>query len=346
MEKQIVSKAFLIFLIIVIVYAVFRVFQPFIDEILVATILVSVFYAPYEYLTKKFKEHKRLAALVMCILVALLVILPLVNFIAYAAQRSIDGYGRTVEYINNIQVDSSRYGNYLDRFNTLGIGKETVKDVAVDVVKKVNDWLVGGATSFIKSTTGFFISLVLIIFTMYFFFVDGKNMIEKIMYWTPFPNKYDKEIFKKFRDVSYSTMISTFVTAFIQGLIGAIGFFVVGLPAFFAGIAMGLLALLPYIGSAFVWFPSGIYLLVVGKIWQGIFLLAWGAGVVSTIDNIIRAYIIKGKAQVHPIFIIFSILGGIALFGFWGIIFGPLIISLAVTVLHIYELEYGKLLEK
>ncbi len=109
---------------------------------------------------------------------------------------------------------------------------------------------------------------------------------------------------------------------------------------------MGFLLLLPYFGATLVWFPIAIYLLATGQVWQGIFLLAWGAGVVATSDNLIRAYIIKGKAQVHPIFVIFSIFGGISLFGFWGVIFGPLIISLAVTVLHIFELEYGDILER
>ena len=121
---------------------------------------------------------------------------------------------------------------------------------------------------------------------------------------------------------------------------------IVGLPAFFPGLLMGFLALLPYIGTGFIWFPAGIYLLVIGKIWQGIFMLIWGFGVISTVDNAIRAYMIKGKAEVHPIFVIFSLLGGISLFGFWGILFGPLIISLAVTIMHIYELEYAEVLEK
>jgi predicted PurR-regulated permease PerM len=109
---------------------------------------------------------------------------------------------------------------------------------------------------------------------------------------------------------------------------------------------MAFLSLLPYFGSGLVWFPVSIYLLVTGQIWQGIFLMAWGMALVGTIDNLIRAYLIKGKAQVHPIFVIFSILGGIILFGFWGIVFGPLFISLAVTILHIYEMEYESVLEK
>jgi predicted PurR-regulated permease PerM len=74
--------------------------------------------------------------------------------------------------------------------------------------------------------------------------------------------------------------------------------------------------------------------------------MIWGAAIVGVVDNLIRAYMIKGESSVHPIFIIFSILGGISLFGFWGVIFGPLIISIAVTILHIYELEYETVLEK
>ena len=346
MERHYISKIFLIFLIIVVIYACYRIFAPFLDEILAATILVTVFYAPYERLVKFFRGRKSIAALIMCLLVALLVILPLTNFIVYAAQRSVVGYERILTFVNENKLEGIIQDGYLDKVNVLGLSSDTARDVIIDIAKKVNDWLVSGAANFIKGTTNFLISLVLIIFTMFFFFTDGKRMVEKITSWTPLSDKYSKEIFKKFRDVSYSTMASTFVTAIVQGIIGAIGFIIVGLPAFFAGIAMGFLSLLPYIGAGFVWFPVGIYLLVVGKIWQGIFLLIWGAAVISTVDNLIRAYIIKGKAQVHPIFIIFSILGGIALFGFWGIIFGPLIISLAVTVLHIYELEYGKALEK
>lgn len=136
------------------------------------------------------------------------------------------------------------------------------------------------------------------------------------------------------------TILSTFVTATAQGIVGAIGFAIVGFPAFLAGILVGLLSLLPYLGSMIFYVPVGIYYLLVGQVWQGIFVFLWGAIVIGNIDNVIRAYMIKGKAQVNPIFVIFSILGGISLFGFWGVILGPLIIAIAVTIFHIYELEF------
>lgn len=346
MNKDFIAKIFLIFLIILVMLACYLIFKPFLIEILAATILVSVFYTPYQWLVKKFHGRKNLASLIMCLLIILIVIIPAINLIIYGAQKSVIAYTDTINFLNRSDLDGIIKDNIFQKANLLGIDRENLKVFILDIAKKSSNWFVDGAKSLVKGTTNFFISLIIIIFTMFFFFVDGERMLEKIMYWTPLPNKYDREIFKKFRDVSYSTMVSTFVTAIAQGLLGAVGFIVIGLPAFFAGILMVFLSLLPYIGSAFVWFPVGIYLLIVGKIWQGIFLLIWGGVVVSMVDNLIRAYIIKGKAQVHPIFIILSILGGISLFGFWGLFLGPLIISITVTILHIYELEYGEVLEK
>lgn len=171
-------------------------------------------------------------------------------------------------------------------------------------------------------------------------------MLEKLMYLTPLPNKYDLEIFKKFKDVSYSTFVSTFVVAIAQGILGAIGFIIIGFPAFFAGIAIAFISILPYVGSVIITVPIAVYLLAIGNVWQGVFMLIWGLGVVANVDNLIRAYMIKGKSEVHPIFLIFSILGGIVLFGFWGVVIGPLVIALAITIIHIYELEYRGVLEK
>jgi predicted PurR-regulated permease PerM len=172
-------------------------------------------------------------------------------------------------------------------------------------------------------------------------------MLEKLMYWTPLPDKYDHLIFRKFKDVSYTVFLSTFAVAAAQAALCAIAFSIVGLPAFFPAIATALLSMIPFFGAYLVWIPASIYLLLTGQIWQGIFMIIWGAGLISTIDNVIRMYMIKGKAQVHPLFVLFSVLGGITVFGFWGVVIGPLIISLTVTVLNIYdEIEYKKILSK
>jgi len=348
MNKVLISKFFTTMLVLVAIISCYFVFRPFLIEIIVAMILVTIFYRPYHWLSEKIKikGSRQIASLIMCLLVVLIVIVPLVNLIIFSAQKSVMAYADILRFANENNINEQVSSGLLDRANLLGVSRESLQSVAVDIAKKSSNWLVGGAAGLLKGTTNLIISLLLIIFAMFFFFIDGKSMLETIMYWTPLPNKYDREIFQKFKDVSYSTFVSTFVVALAQGLLGALGFIVVGLSAFYAGIAIAFLSIIPYVGSVIVTIPTGIYLLTTGKIWQGVFLLFWGIIVVANIDNVIRAYMIKDKAQVHPVFVVFAILGGISLFGFWGVVIGPLIISVAVTIMRIYELEYSKVLEK
>lgn len=348
MNKFFISKVFTTILVIIALVACYFVFKPFLVEIIIAMILVSIFYKPFEWLSGKIKikGKRQIASLIMCLLVVLIIIVPLVNLIVFAAQKSVLAYSDILKFVNNANWDEKVGNGLMEKANLIGLNRENFESVVVEAARKSSNWLVSGAASLLRGTTSFIISLLVILFTMFFFFVDGKTMLEKIMYLTPLPNKYDREIFKKFKDVSYSTFVSTFVVAIVQGILGAVGFMIVGLPAFFAGIAIAFVSILPYIGSIIITLPAGIYLIFIGQVWQGVFMIIWGAVVVGNIDNLIRAYMMKGKSQVHPLFIIFAIFGGITLFGFWGVVIGPLIISLAVTIMHIYELEYQDVLEK
>lgn len=345
------TKPFLLLLLGLVLIGCYFVFKPFLTEILVAAILASIFYTPYLKLSKFLKGRQNLAALFMCFFLVLLIIIPTVRLVIYAGQESVSAYDRAVTFFNEHSVNGVIQTSVLPEklfgvFDISGIySNDSFKNMFLDVFKRSSNWLLSGATVLVKGTTNFIISLLIIIITMFFFFVDGKKMLERLMYLSPLPNAYDREIFAKFRAVSYSTILSTFVTAAAQGLAGAIGFAIIGFPALLAGILVGLLSLLPYLGSMLFYLPVGIYYLLVGQIWQGIFIILWGAIIIGNIDNIIRAYMIKGKAQVNPIFVVFSILGGVILFGFWGVVLGPLVIAIAVTIFHIYEMEFCESLD-
>ncbi len=338
------TKPFLLLLVALVLIACYIVFRPFLIELLIAAVLVSILYKPYVKLMAFLGGSRNLAALIMCLTAVVLIIFPLSQVMIIAGKKSVTAYNNTVQFLaqnNNIIQDG-----YLDKLGMTGLDNSTLKNFLLDLAKKSSDWMVTAATAIVKGTTNFFVSLFLIIFTMFFFFRDGDRMLQKLMLWSPLPDKHNRRIFKKFKDVSYSTIISTFVTAAAQGIVGAIGFAIIGLPAFFPGLLIGFTSLLPYIGSMLIYVPTGIYLLATGQIWQGIFILLWGAVIIGNTDNIIRTYMIQGKAHVNPVFVLFSIFGGVTLFGFWGIVIGPLIISLAITIFHIYEVEYGLVTEE
>ncbi len=346
------TKPFLLILMLVVLIGCYLIFRPFITEILVAAILATIFYVPYQWLAKVLRGRRNLASLLMCLMLVVIIILPTLKLLVYAAEKSVVAYSDTVRFFNNNNLsdvmESEAFKNSIFKnvdFLNLSERSAGFEQVMLNVFKQSSNLLLSGATIAVRETTSFIFSLILIIMAMFFFFVDGKNILRRLMYLSPLPNKYDLELFAKFRAVSYTTFVSTFVTAAAQGVIGAIGFAIVGFPAFLAGVLVALLSLVPYLGSMIFYVPVGIFYLLIGHIWQGVFILLWGALVIGTSDNIIRTYMIKGRAEVNPVFILFSILGGIALFGFWGIILGPLLVALAVTIFHIYEMEFCDSLE-
>lgn len=340
------SKPFLIALVIATLTACYFVFKPFLTVIIVATILVTIFYKPYAKLTKFLRGRQNLAAVLMCLLLVVVIILPTIKLVVYTAEKSVQAYTETTEYFTSHSFSDalqapifSRLG--LNNINLESYNNDVIKNVLLDFLQKSSNWMLSGATSLLVGTTNFVVSLTLIILTMFFFFVDGKKMLTSVMYLLPLKDKYNKEIFNKFREISYTTMISTFVVALAQGVVGGIGFAIVGFPAFLAGVLVALLSLLPYVGSAIFYLPVGAYYLLIGQTWQGIFVILWGMLVIGTIDNIIRAWMLKDKAQINPILIVFSVLGGIMLFGFWGVVLGPLVVAITATILHIYSLEFA-----
>lgn len=346
MEKKSIANIFLFVLLGITLYLVYRLFQPFLMVILLSGMLVSIFYSLFERLAVKLRGHKSLAAAIMVLLIAVVIILPTVDFLFYLSKKSLDGFGSISSWISAGELERTVNDSIISRLNFIDPNIFNIRQYLISVSGKVSQFLVSGGTSLLLGTGQFLTSLVLMLFTMFFMFRDGRQLVEWIMRLTPLPNRYDRAIFEKFRKVSFSTIVSTFVTAIAQGLAGGIGFMIVGIPAFFPGIAMAFLSLLPYVGAAFVWFPAAVYLLIVGKIWQGVFLLVWGIAVVSVVDNILRPLLIRKKAEVHPLLIFFSIFGGIIAFGFWGMLIGPVVIAVTFTLLHIYELEYREVLER
>ncbi len=340
------TKPFILVLVAVVLVACYLIFKPFLTEIFVAAIMVSVFYTPYVRFTKFLRGRRQLAAVLMCLLLLVLIILPTIKFIAYAGGQSISAYNITVNFFNSHTVNDLLKIDFLNRgvlrylhLNTYNLDNSTFQNTVLSILKQSSNWLLSGASILLKSTTDFVISLLIIIVTMYFFFVDGKKMLKQLMALTPWPQKYNDELFHKFQVVSRSTFLSNFASAAAQGIVGAIGFGIVGFPPLLAGILVTLFSFLP-LGSTIFYLPMAVFYLLIGDIWQGIFILLWGMLIISTVDNIVRAYMIKDEAEINPIFVLLSILGGIGVFGFWGVILGPLVVALTVTVLHIYKMEF------
>ncbi|MFA6534545.1 MAG: AI-2E family transporter [Patescibacteria group bacterium] len=345
--KNYLSHIFLFILLGGAFFLVYLFLKPFLAAIVISSILVSMFYGWYSKLVVRLHGRQSLAAFIMVILIALIIILPVTNFLFYLSQKSLEGFSAMTVWLGAGGWEQTvGKSSWFGKINFIDPSVFNLRQYLISASSQISNFMVSAGTAIIKSTGEFLTALLIMFFTIFFLFRDGKKMLERIMHLTPLANKYDREIFQKFRDVSYSVIVSSFAAAAIQGIVGAIGFMIIGIPAFFVGVTMAFLSLLPYIGSAIIWFPAAIYLLLVGQIWQGVFLLLWGFLAVSLVDNIVRPWLIKGRAEVHPLLVFFSIFGGILTFGFWGMFIGPIVIAIFFTLLHIYEMEYGEILEK
>lgn len=174
--------------------------------------------------------------------------------------------------------------------------------------------------------------------SLFFFFRDGERLLGLFWSAVPLPQAEKVELGTTTHKVLMAVLYGVFLTAAIQGILGFFGYWIAGLPSpALLAAATALAALVPVVGTALIWFPAGLYLLFAGKILQGIFLLIWGMAVVGTSDNFIRPYFISGRGQVPFLTVLLGILGGLAAFGFVGIILGPIILALFPPLLTIFR---------
>jgi predicted PurR-regulated permease PerM len=186
-------------------------------------------------------------------------------------------------------------------------------------------------------------SIFIIIFSLYFFLKNAKDIMRFIRNFFPLPKGRYRQIFQRFDDLSRGMINGQIVVGMIQGFLAWIGFVILGVPSpVLWAVLTAIISVIPLLGAALVWFPIAVYLFITGYIagdlwWKGIALLAYGSLVISTVDNILKPKIIGDRARIHPLIIFFGILGGIQLFGIPGIILGPLVLTLLDVVLGIFR---------
>ena len=205
-----------------------------------------------------------------------------------------------------------------------------IKGSIIAAIQFVASFLAGQSAKITAGFVWFFISFFIMLFALYYLFKDGKDIVKYLMVISPLPDKYEIQLFNKFKEISMATLFGIFLTSLIQGIIGGIGFAIAGIPnALFWGTAIAIFSIIPVFGTAIVWLPASLILFVSGNSFGGIFLFLWGLLLVSTVDNFLRAYLIGERTKSNQLLIFLAVIGGVIMFeGLVGVIFGPLILTL------------------
>jgi predicted PurR-regulated permease PerM len=195
----------------------------------------------------------------------------------------------------------------------------------------------------IKNVLLALVNLFIMLFVIFFFFRDGKKYTDEIMELLPFPRKQKEAILQKIHNTFSAVLNGLFLVSVIQGIMTGLGFFVFGLPfGVFWGFLASITSLVPIGGAALVWIPGALYLIFTGSTLKGVLLAAWGILLVSSLDNFLKPLLIGKKAKLPMFSLFLGILGGMQVFGFLGILFGPIVVTLLMAFLDIYREEYAR----
>jgi len=189
---------------------------------------------------------------------------------------------------------------------------------------------------------GFFLQLFIMLYSMFFFLLGGRTILDRILYFVPLTDEEEEQLVDTFVSVTRATLKGSFLIGVIQGALAGLAYWVVGVPgAAFWGTVTAVASLIPAIGAALVWVPMVLFLLVTGQVAGGVGLLLWCVLVVSTVDNFLRPRLVGRDISMPDLLILLSTLGGLTLFGAVGVMVGPIVASLFVTVWHLYGETFG-----
>ncbi|AEA33575.1 AI-2E family transporter [Hippea maritima] len=333
-------SAFIGLFLVIIAIAFTAIMLPFWKSLVWGVTIAIVFYPLFERLSKKISS-KNIASLLTILIVLIIIALP----ITLGVYIMVDESEKFMGNIENIKSSFNTIIVKIQNFSKLKIFApyiDKLDDALFSLIKNTGV-LITKNVGAIFSQTYTIAAEFLFSFIIAFYLIrdadDFLNYISSII--------DDKESFykilKSIRDSINATVLGGVLTAFIQGIIGAIGFLIVGLNAFFLWMFLiAMFSFVPLVGTAVIWIPAAIYLLISGAYIKGAFILAWGSLAIGTVDNYFRPIIISSKINIHSMVLFFGILGSIVVFGPIGIILGPVIISVGDVLVKTYVSNKAK----
>lgn len=320
-------------------YLCWRMVQPFLGVIAWATVLVILFYPVHRRLAQRIRRPA-LAALVSCVLVILIILVP-VALITLAVINELSGAVQSLQGAVNYLLDpNSPYTgpilNLLGRY--IDINQLRSEEFLVERLRGVSGQIAGRTLGFIGGLLGAIVQTFFVIFTMYYFFKDGDNIARTVRDSLPLDREEADSIMTRTREVIDASVYGVISIAIIQGTLGGLAFWILGLPsAIIWGVTMTFLSMVPMLGAFLVWVPAALYLVLTGHWVKALLLALWGTLVIGMIDNFLRPKLVGSRTRLHELLIFFSVLGGLSVFGVLGVVLGPVVLAITLALIDVYK---------
>jgi predicted PurR-regulated permease PerM len=332
------DKTFLL-LVVAVSLAFAWILLPYYGAVFWATVLAIMFAPVYRRLSRSMRQKRTLAALATVTIILMIVILPLTLIAALLVQEGFNAYERIQSgELNIVRYFQQVFGalpkwvtDLLDRFGltNLSLMQERLSASLI----KGSQFLAAQALNIGQNTFELIVNLFIVLYLLFFLLRDGDDLSKRIKNAIPLHSEQQRDLFNKFTTVIRATVKGNIVVAVVQGVLGGLIFWFLGIhaPVLWA-VLMAFLSLLPAVGAGLVWLPVAIYFLVTGATWQGVVLIAYGALVIGLVDNILRPILVGKDTKMPDYVVLISTLGGMAIFGLNGFVIGPVIAALFMAV--------------
>ncbi|MCG6942050.1 MAG: AI-2E family transporter [Thiohalocapsa sp.] len=340
MTKTNLNKLVLLGLVAAISLLFLGMIAQFLMAILMAGLFAALTQPVFHWLTRLFGGRRYLAASVNLILLVLVVLLPLTVLAGVVIAQAVEvGKSVTPVAVQFVREPETVFTwlHKLPFYHDLMTYEDTLRDKLAASIEAAGTFLVNGISVVAIGTANLLFMSVVFLYTFFFFQLDGHKVVHAILYYLPLEDRVERRLLTKFTLVTQAMIKGTLLIGLLQGALAGIAFGVAGVPhAVFWGTVMAVLSIVPGIGSAVVWVPASIILMVQGHAVAGIGLFVFCALVVGSIDNVLRPILVGKDTNMHELMIFFGTLGGLVTFGMSGLLIGPVIASLFLTVWEIY----------
>ncbi|MBS0453479.1 MAG: AI-2E family transporter [Proteobacteria bacterium] len=316
---------------------------PFAGAVMWSVALAILFTPVYRRLVQRMKGRRNLAALITLTVALVIVILPLAMIVmslvgeaANVSQRMRSGDMSFTRYLQQMINAIPRWA--MELLDRIGLGDlEAMLDKVARGAAAASQQIASRALAIGQNTFEFLISFGLMLYMLFFLLRDGGQLSATVRNALPLAKPHADFLLDKFITVVRATVKGNIVVAVVQGLIGGLAFWGLGVQgALLWGVVMTILSLLPAVGAALIWAPVAVYFLATGSIWQGVTLTLIGVFVISLIDNVLRPVLVGKDTQMPDYIVLMSTVGGLALFGINGFVIGPVIAAMFMAAWHVF----------
>ena len=348
MDKQQGAKFFLICLLCSLLL-ILKLFWGFWSAIILAMLVVSVFHPLYTKIKALFRNREALASLCVTIFIVITLIIPMSWFIGTLSNEAYEFYRKSSNQVSlnklkEIVKDDPAWERRFKKINDMTgfeITPDTIEDLASSIGKSIGLFLYEQVRSIASNLLNFLIQFFLMALTMYYLFKDSAKLKRYFFELLPLPEDHLEKLTHKFREMGRAIVVGNGLAGIVQGILGGLGFYFFGLDSpFLWGTVICFMAFLPIIGASAVFIPTTIILFLQGNSGLGLGYLIYNLFYSSIIEYLVKPRLIGQGMQMNALLVFIGIIGGIKVFGILGIVYGPLIITVFLTLAEIYRLEY------